>query len=465
MSNNQFFYSGQTRRFISQFIRLMSGFQVEFGQNNNGVTALQTVPVFYGDPSRQVSQIIKGNSENTLNTVPAIAVYLSGFEYDRARVQNPTFVGKLNIRERVYDPVTGTYGDGQGNAFTIERIMPVPYKLTLKVDIWTSNTNQKLQLLEQILPLMNPSLEIQSTDNYVDWTSLTVVYLTGSTWSSRTVPAGPTSAIDVATLTFELPIWISLPAKVKKLGVIERIITNIFDANGDLIDELANKPVTDLLSQKTLTPLNYSVIYFNNTLQLFRNNDIVTDTLQNITVNETGDQYSWLELITVYGATLQNGISTIQLTQDSGVTIVGTVSYHPTDATKLLFSPFANTLPANTLPPINAIIDPYGATIDSIISSATAGVTYLILNGIGSVNNAPTNVAPAWGGLIANANDIITFNGTTWSVAFSSELATSVQYCTNLTSGIQYKWTPATQSWSKAVEGEYSPENWTIVLS
>ena len=40
--------------------------------------------------------------------------------------------------------------------------MPVPYNLTMQVDIWTSNSDQKFQLLEQILTLYNPSVDINS---------------------------------------------------------------------------------------------------------------------------------------------------------------------------------------------------------------------------------------------------------------------------------------------------------------
>ena len=147
----QFFYDGQIRRFITQFIRMMSNFQVEFGKDRNGNLTLQRVPVYYGDASRQAAMILRNNSESTLNAVPAMAVYISGMDYDRARVQNPTYVGKLNLRERYYDPETGDYSTQQGDTFTVERLMPVPYKLTLKLDIWTSNTEQKLQLLEQLM--------------------------------------------------------------------------------------------------------------------------------------------------------------------------------------------------------------------------------------------------------------------------------------------------------------------------
>ena len=143
--SQQFFYDNQIRRFLTQFIRLVSGFQVEFGQEADGSRPLQQVPVLYGDPSRQAAQILKNNSENMLNSVPAMAVYISSLDYDRERVQDPTFVGTMNIRQRAYDPVTGNYLSTPGDAYTVERLMPVPYKLGLKLDIWTSNTEQKLQ--------------------------------------------------------------------------------------------------------------------------------------------------------------------------------------------------------------------------------------------------------------------------------------------------------------------------------
>ena len=162
----QFFYDAQIRRFILQFIRALSGFQVEFGRDANGAVTLQEVPVKYGDASRQASQILRNASENTIaQNVPMISCYVSGLSYDRARVQEPNFVSKMHIRQREYDADTGTYLQTQGNAFTVERLMPVPYKLTMKADIWTSNLTQKLQLLEQLLTLFNPSLELQSTDN------------------------------------------------------------------------------------------------------------------------------------------------------------------------------------------------------------------------------------------------------------------------------------------------------------
>src|SRR5210317_892445 len=168
MAYQQFFYDKQIRRYITQFIRMVSNFQVEFGKDRDGNTALQRVPVIYGDSSRQAQSIIGNNSENTINATPCMAVYIAGLDYDRSRIQNPTYVDKLQLRERFYDTATGDYSTTQGDTLTVERLMPVPYRLTIKLDIWTSNTEQKLQLIEQLTSLFNPALEIQSTDNYVD---------------------------------------------------------------------------------------------------------------------------------------------------------------------------------------------------------------------------------------------------------------------------------------------------------
>ena len=171
-----YFYDEQIRRFLLQFTRIFSGFQIEYGREEGSENAaLLRVPIRYGDSSRNAQTILQDNSRNSLPSTPLMTFYITALDYDRPRIQEPYHVSKVSVRQRTYDTSTETYETTQGNAFTIERLMPVPYKLTLNLDLWTSNTNQKLQLLEQILTLFNPSLEIQSTDNYIDWTSLSVV--------------------------------------------------------------------------------------------------------------------------------------------------------------------------------------------------------------------------------------------------------------------------------------------------
>lgn len=455
----QFAYDGQIRRFVIQFVRMVSNFQVEFGKNTDGDRTLQTVPVYYGDMSRQAAMILRGNSENSLNAVPAMACYISGLSYDQTRLQNPYHEGVVRIRERTYNDIDQTYEQSQDGIYTVERLMPAPYKLTMKLDIWTSNTEQKHQLIEQMMPLFNPGLEIQSTDNYVDWSSLSVVLLTDVQYSSRTVPQGGEESIDVATLTFEMPIWLSLPAKVKKMGVVAQIIASIYDAQGDLSPEVVFA-TQGLMSQQRFTPMNYELVYMGNTLTLYKNN--ATEAEDGVVY---GTKVRWANLVNLYGK-LTNGISEVRLTfayPDGPHEIAGTVAFSPTDETQLLFTPFEATLPANTLDAVDAIIDPRNVTVGNNILNPAVGTRYLILNPIGDI---ATESPVAWAGepgtnLIARANDIIEWNGSYWTVAFDSR-EPAVQYVSNLTTTIQYRWTGS--EWVKSYEGLYGSGEWSLVL-
>lgn len=455
-----FFYDGQIRRFITQFIRAVSGFQVEFA-NRAGGTTLQRVPVIYGDSSRNVAQIINNNSPSTTPTVPCMAVYVSDLIYDRSRVQDPSYTDSMRIRERVYDPLTGEYGTQQGNMFTVERMMPVPYILKIKLDIWTSNTEQKLQLVEQLCTMFNPALEIQSTDNYIDWTSLTAIFLTDTGWSSRTIPTGSETPIDVCTLSFELPIWISPPAKVKKLGVVQKIIASIYDAQGDLASAIYDE--TAVLSRQYMTPLDYGIILLNNQLTLVRYDEPVSKGIER-DAKLSGANHPWRNFINVYGA-IQNGISQVRITLANGDELIGTVAYHPSDENILLFSPLPDTQPGNTLPPITAIIDPEKSRPGYDLPNPDIGTRYLLVNDY----LTPEGTQPYynWIGadghpLEAYTNDIIEYNGNHWVVAFNSSEHPQTEYVTNLTTTVQYRWTGA--EWVKSYEGFYKGGQWSLVL-
>lgn len=461
-----FNYDGQIERFLVQFIRMMSGYQVEFGEDRNGVRTLQRVPVYYGDSSRQVAAIISNNSENAIATVPAMTVYISNLTYDRDRMQDPTYVDTMNVRERAYNETTQEYENRQGSAFTVERLMPVPWTLELKLDIWTSNAKQKLQLWEQITLMYNPGFEIQSTDNYIAWNSLSIAYLDGQNFSSRTVPIGTENPIDIATLTFKLPIWLSPPAKVKKMGIIKKIIASIHDSNGDL--NSAAYSVDNLLGRRQFfTPLDYSVLLIGNTLTLLKENETEMPHEPTLgTSRKLGTRDEWESFINMYGV-FESGITQVRLTsEDETSEVVGTVSTHPTDDTLLIFNADIDTYPANTLAPITAIIDPQKTTVASITSPVT-GTRYLILNNIGSFANATGTGPEAWRGtngvdLVAKAYDIIEYNGTNWIISLDSTSTDTVQFVSNLTTGTQYKWN--LQQWVKSWEGAYPAGMWTLVI-
>jgi hypothetical protein len=51
-----YFFDEQIRRYLLQFTRMVSLFQVEYGRNEQGTKDLIRVPVRYGDASRQAAR-------------------------------------------------------------------------------------------------------------------------------------------------------------------------------------------------------------------------------------------------------------------------------------------------------------------------------------------------------------------------------------------------------------------------
>lgn len=464
-SNPMFFYDEQIRRYLLQFTRIFSNFQVEYGRDEEGTNhTLIRVPIRYGDSTRQVQTILQQNSASFMPATPLMTFYISELNYDRPRMQEPYHISKINVRQRTYDEMTNSYETTQGNAFTIERPMPVPYELTIKLDIWTSNTNQKMQILEQILVLFNPALEIQATDNFIDWTTITVLNLESTNWTSRTVPVGTDNPIDISTLTFKLPIWISSPIKVKKLGVVERIIANMYDADGDINEAMFDG---DLLmgTRQVITPYNYQVLLINNTLQALREQQVVDYPNSSLQPPDSPQSnLMWPSIIGLYGV-LRPGISLIKLEQEDGTEVVGTIDFDIADERFLIYNVDTSTVPSNTLAPVDAVINPQIGAPNQGLPPAAVGQRYLLTKPTGSYGEG---YASAWAGendhpLVADVNDIIEFNGTYWFMAFDHRISTqNIQYVTNITTEIQYKWTG--EVWVKSYQGLYPGGKWRLVL-
>ena len=464
-----YFYDGQVRRYLTQFIQIMSNFAYKDAKGQ-----LVRVPVRYGDMTRQVAQILKKNSENTIPSAPFIACYIKDMQYDLTRLQDPTFISKVRIRERAFDEDNNEYLNLQGNNYTIERIMPSPYKITFSADIWSTNTEQKLQIWEQLVVFFNPSFEIQTTDNYIDWTSLSTITLENQIWSSRTVPQGVNEDIDILTMSFSAPIWITPPAKVKKLGIITKIISNVFaeTVQGTISTEYSDVGAAEMFegaspdATVTVTPGNFDLLVLNNTARLIHTNGQG----DNIDVANPLNTSAWTRLLDLHPGKFRAGLSQLRFTQPAGNDVIAYISLDPSDEFSMVLNIDTDTVPGNTIVlgrgTVDAVINP--ETFNP--SGAVTGTRYLILEDINPSDQfgQPGYDGPAaWKNadltdFQAHANDIIEWSGTAWSIVFDSIASTEVIYITNSYTGTQYKWNEG--SWSKSYEGIYEAKLWRLIL-
>lgn len=447
-----YWYDGQLRRYWTQFSRIFYGIQYESGIGANGTKTLRTFPVKIASKNRQIGHILRNNSENTVLSTPSITCEMTSIEMAPDRRQNPNHVSTVNVTERAIDPATNRYTAERGKSYTVERFMAIPYEITMQVDIWTSNESQKHQFMEQILTLFNPSIDLQTGVNPIDWTSLTIVEMQSIQWSNRSLPIGSESEIEISSLQFRMPIWITPPAKVKRQNIINRIVTSI----GQMNNEVQNQPggyafsSDGLYSRAIATPENLCVDIAGNEVTLLNKLGGLE--------NDAGDILDWRATMTRIGQYRQ-GITQLRLKtsddlDDHSGDIVGTFDFHPDEKNKIIWTADLDTLPTNTLQPVNAIIALQGNVPGRGLPPATAGQRYLLTEDLQASSD--------WGNITADMNDIIEYNGTDWIVAFDASTVTDQHVLVNLFSSKQLRWTG--ESWVVSVDGTYRPGFWRIFM-
>jgi hypothetical protein len=445
ISQYEFWYDRQQVRMLEQLVRAFSGFSYQPGSIGGATPQNLLVPCRIASMNRVVNNLASNVSENTLLAVPLITVYQTGLRGRKEDLQNPSFVDNLQVFERKIG-TNGRYGPERGNAYSVDRIMPLPFTMECEIDIWTSNLQQKYMLIEQMLPIMYPQFEIQNSDNALDWTAVTICIVDDDfSFSSRTIPIGTSDEIDVMSIKVHIPIWLSAPAKVKRLTRIEEVVANV---NAGAID-----PATGVLQsgerlhQSIITPGDRCLYVEGSTLTLLA--------AESATLDSDGSVPSWQTLITQYGL-LRPTISQIKLfiTDDiEGPFVSGTLQFSGT-TNKLIWTIDTATLPANTLPAVDAVINPLVTFPGAGLPTVADGQRYMIMNDLGN--------SQAWGTLNAQSQDIIQYGSGTWTVAFDASAAPSQQYMVNSFTNRQLFWNGSV--WAIALDGFYHPGYWNLIL-
>jgi hypothetical protein len=438
--NLRYWYDGQIRRYLIQLIRVFSHFEV--AELSDSGVIYNRVPCKYAQSSKMVNQIMRGNSENIINSSPLITLGINDLSISRSRTQDPFYEDRRQVAEREWSVENNQYTSDQGNLYTLERYMPVPYDMSIQVDIWTTNTDTKLQLLEQLLVIFNPSVQLQSNDNPLDWSNVFELELTGLNFSSRAI--GSDEGLEVATLNFQVPIWLSPPAKVTRQKIIQRIIADIHAL--DLSDDIGyNAAYYDFFSQFVdperviVTPNGLRVDVYPTYVQL---------------VNVEGVPQAWQDIIEMQGELSQ--FSRIELNlkddiEDETLRVSATVSEDENDPTKLNIVLDTDTLPFNTVNNVDKIIAPSTFTPVTI-----TGTRYLITETI----LAESVVENVWG-VTAPEGSIIEYNGADWVVAFNAT-SSSNAWVTNDATNEQYVWTGS--EWISSWQGQYNEGYWRLLL-
>jgi hypothetical protein len=221
-----YYYDGQLRKYLLQFCNIFTGLKVQTGNGECDVPEFMSVPIRIGSRDRVTAAIEAGNTQNKPISVPMMVANMTNLD------MSPNRKGVGVVDKKVYLPTGGVYPD---DLRTAVRIMPIPYVMSVELALIASNTQQLHQILEQLLVLFDPMLQIQTSDGAFDWTKLTNVMLT-SIANEENYPIGGDRRLITWALGFEMPIYLSTPLDIRD-EVVRKISIRYGDLDGFKIDE------------------------------------------------------------------------------------------------------------------------------------------------------------------------------------------------------------------------------------
>jgi hypothetical protein len=221
-------FDNQIRQYLLQFVSIFYGLQIQTGKGECDEPEMISVPIVIGHKDRVVAALMAGNTQNRSFSLPTMAAHLVSLAVapERRKVQ-------AYVDQRVTLPTGGVFPT---DLTVVKRAMPIPYNATIELSIYASNMQQRDQILEQILVLFNPDLQIQKSDGPFDWTKLTKVELTDIS-NEENYPSGTDRRLIVWTLSFDVPIFLSIPMGVKD-DLVRKIIIQIGDLASMTVGEV-----------------------------------------------------------------------------------------------------------------------------------------------------------------------------------------------------------------------------------
>lgn len=144
------FYHGTLRRYVIMFGNLFNEIQINrFDNTGNKIQTVQ-VPIAYGPKQRFIERTLAdptGLKKSIAITLPTISFAMSSMTYAPQRKLNSTLKYKSN------------FNDGTDKKFS-SIFAPVPYDFNFNLSILTRNSEDGIQILEQIVPFFTPDFTV-----------------------------------------------------------------------------------------------------------------------------------------------------------------------------------------------------------------------------------------------------------------------------------------------------------------
>ena len=218
------FYHKQIRNTVIAFGTIFNNIHIKrLDSSGNPLQSLK-VPLSYSPKEKFIARLdqqasLTGTDSSVAITLPRMAFDINGYSYDPTR--------KLNKNQK-----RGVVTTNADTTKLNTQYSPVPYDVSIELNIFTANSDDGLQIIEQILPYFQPDYTVTMIENSVMDSKRDIPFILESV-NYEDSYAG--SLTDTRRITYSL----SFTAKIYLYGpistgaVIKTVSADLYDNTSD----------------------------------------------------------------------------------------------------------------------------------------------------------------------------------------------------------------------------------------
>ena len=217
------FYHKKIRNTVIAFGTIFNNVNIKRLDSSGNPLQNIKVPLSYSPKEKFLARLdaqqdLTGDDSKVAITLPRMSFEITGYSYDATR--------KLNKNQKITKVTTNADTTKLNNQY-----MPVPYNVNFSLNVYTANSDDGLQIIEQILPFFQPDYTVTMIEDRTMDTKRDIPFILNSVDYEDSYTGSLTSMRRIIyTLSFTAKVYLYGP--IYTSAVIKKVSADLYSDTG-----------------------------------------------------------------------------------------------------------------------------------------------------------------------------------------------------------------------------------------
>ena len=217
------FYHKKIRNTVIAFGTIFNNVNIKRLDSSGNPLQNIKVPLSYSPKEKFLARLdaqqdLTGDDSKVAITLPRMSFEITGYSYDATR--------KLNKNQKITKVTTNADTTKMNNQY-----MPVPYNVNFQLNVFTANSDDGLQIIEQILPFFQPDYTVTMIEDRTMDTKRDIPFILNSVDYSDDYTGSLTSLRRIIyTLSFTAKVYLYGPISTN--AIIKKVSADLYADTG-----------------------------------------------------------------------------------------------------------------------------------------------------------------------------------------------------------------------------------------